>query len=309
MSARQLVASALGRGAQWRYFLLFLAAMAVPAALSFLPALHYLGWLFDHSPRSLDLVSRLDSPALTEVVRQLGESEAGGIAPGLFGGALVTLLVAPGLAGVTIAMARAGAEDTPLGVAALLRGAGAHYPRMLRMAVVGCLPLGLAGGGAALAFHLAHKYGERALTETASDRATEAATAASLLLVWLAHMTVEAGRARLAAEPERKSAFLAWLRGVLFVVREPRRVLAVGLSTTFLGVGGALLVTGIRTRVDVQGPGGIFLIALLGQLAIVAVAWGRSSRLIGLVELLRDESGEASGSRRRASWTGTAQGS
>jgi hypothetical protein len=289
MSTRDLLGRALGRGAQWRYLALFVLCMLLPAALSFLPVSHYLGWLFDHSPREADLVPRLDSPAFTEVVKQLGESEAAAIVPGVGAALLVSVVFAPALAGAAVALARTRKEDAPLRISELLRGAGELYPRMVRMAFVACLPLGVAAGGAGLAFHMARKAGERAVAETAADRATLLATAASLVLVWLAHLTVEAGRAAFAAQPARKSAFLAWWCGVRFLVRHPLKVVILGSVTTLVGVGGALLVTAARTRTGVHGPAGIVAVLVLGQLAVAAIAWGRSSRLVGLVELFREE--------------------
>jgi hypothetical protein len=167
---------------------------------------------------------------------------------------------------------------------------------MVRMALVALLPLGIAGGLAALAFHLAERSGERAVTEATAERATHLATAVAVLLLWLANVTLEAGRAHLAAQPERTSAFLAWWSGVRLTVRRPGRVLGLCLLTTLCGVGGAMLVTALRYRIVQGGAGTILLAFLLSQLAVVALAWGRASRLAGLAELVR-EGGKASAAR------------
>ena len=77
-----------------------------------------------------------------------------------------------------------------------------------------------------MAFHLAGKIRRATRCSSRRDHATNVATAVSLVLfVWLAHVTVEAGRAHLAAEPERKSALLAWWSGVRLAVRRPGKVL------------------------------------------------------------------------------------
>jgi hypothetical protein len=285
---RGLWGKALKRGAQWRYLVVFVVAMLAPTGLALMPIASFLGSLFDHSTRSADLVARLDSPAFVEVLRQLGEPTGAAIGPGLLGALLLALVVGPGLAGASVELARA--SEARLRVRDLLGGAGEVYPRMVRMTLAACVPLGVAGAGAALAFHLAGKSADRAVLESSADHAKEIATAVSVLLVWLAHATVEAGRAHFAAQPERRSALLAWWSGVRLTVRHPLRVLGLCLVTTLFGVGGALLVTALRYRLSVGGAWTIALSFVLAQIAVAAIAWGRASRMVGLVEVIRDES-------------------
>ncbi len=286
MRRRELFGRALRRGAQWRYLVLFLLLMLMPVGLAFVPIAGLLGSLFDHSPRAADLVARLDSHAFTEVLRQMGEPAAQGVFTGTHAGLVFAAILAPGLAGAAATLARA--QEGPLRLRALLAGAGELYPRMLRMALVALLPLGIAALVAGVAFHFAGKSSERAVVEATSDRAMRIATGVSVLFFWLAHVTLEAGRAHLAAQPERKSAFLAWWGGVRLVLRRPGKVLGLCLVTTVGGFGGALLVTALRNRLVQAGPGTIVLALLLSQLAVLAIAWGRSSRLAGLVLLVRD---------------------
>jgi hypothetical protein len=287
MSGRELFGRALRRGAQWRYLILFLVIMLMPVGLAFVPMASFLGSLFDHSPGAAALIARLDSHAFTEVLKQLGEPSAQGVFTGAHAGLVFAAILAPALAGAAATLART--QDEPLRVRALLAGAGELYPRMLRMALVSLLPLGVAGVVAGLAFHFAGKSGDHAVVEATADRAMRLATGVSVLFFWLAHVTLEAGRAHLAAQPERKSAFLAWWGGVRLVLRRPGKVLGLCLVTTVCGIGGALLVTALRNRLVQAGPGTIVLALLLSQLAIVAIAWGRSSRLVGLVLLVRDD--------------------
>jgi hypothetical protein len=287
MSTRDLWKRSLGRGAQWRYLVVFVVGMLVPTLLALLPIVSFLGSLFDKSPRAADLVSRLDSVGFSEVVKQLGQPDAEAIEPGLVAALIVAIVAAPWLAGAAAAVARA--NEAPSRIRDLLSGAGELYPRMLRMAAAACIPLGVAAGAAALAFHLASKSAERAVLESSADHAKELATAVSVLLVWLAHVTVEAGRAYLVAQPGRKSALLAWWSGVRLTVRHPLKVLGLCLMTTVVGVGVALLVTAVRYRIVVSGMVTIALGFVLAQIAVAAVAWGRSSRLVGLVALIENE--------------------
>ncbi len=286
MSLGELVKRALSRGAQWRYLLLFLALMLVPTLVAFAPIASFLGSLFDASPRAPELVARLDSATFTEVVRQLGEPAAAGIAPGATSALVLGVLLAP----VAAALAAALAHGSPatLRMRDLLAEAGELLPRMIRVAFVSLLPLLLAVGVAALAFYLANKSAEHAVRYADAERGTRMATALSLLLVWLANVTAEAGRAHLVAQPTRRSAFLAWWSGVVLLLRRPGQVLAVCLATTAFGVGGGALVTALRYRLVQSGPGTILLAFLLGQLAVGLLAWARASRLVGLVEIVRD---------------------
>ncbi len=287
MSGRELFGSALRRGAQWRYLVLFLALMLVPVGLSFVPTASFLGWLFDHSPRAPELVARLDSHAFMEVLGQMGEPAAQGMFTGTHAGLVLAALLAPALAGAAATLAHA--PEGPLPLRALLAGTGKLYPRMFRMALVALLPLGIAGVVAGVTFHLAGKSGERAVVEAMSDRAMRIATVVSVLFFWLAHVTLETGRAHLAAQPERKSAFLAWWAGIRLLLRRPGKVFGLCLVTTVCGIGGAGLVMLLRNRLVQAGPGTIVLALLLSQLAVVTIAWGRSSRLAGLVLLVRDD--------------------
>jgi len=281
---------ALARGAQWRLLLLYLAALALPALLAALPVLGFLGELLDHSPQAPGLVQALDSAAAIELVRQFDELDAArAVAPGLFAAVLVALVLAPLLAAATVAAARA---DEPLDFRTLLREAGEYWGRLLRMAAVAGLPLGVAAGIAALAFRLARKASEAAVLETVAQRNSRLALAASVLSVLLAHVTLEVGRAYFAAQPERRSAFLAWWSGVRLLVRHPLRVLGLCLVTSGLGLGLAAALTTAHLHVPQRGAGTVLLALALAQLALAAVAWGRSSQIAGLTELVRSDAAE-----------------
>ena len=277
---------AFRRGAEWRYLLLFVVAMLGPSAIAMAPVHGFLRSLFDESPRAEELVSRLDSSALAEVVRQLGEPAGAGIPASFFGVVLLTALLAPLLAGGAVALAR---KSAPVGLRSLLAEAAELYPRMLRTAIASCVPLGLAAGGAAALFHFADDHGARAVLESSATHASQLATFASVLLFWLANATIEAGRAHFAAEADRRSALVAWWSGVKLTVRHPRQVLGLCFVTTVAGVGIGALVTGVRMRVVQGGPASIGLAFLLGQIAVAALAWGRASKLVGLAQLIRTE--------------------
>jgi hypothetical protein len=281
---------ALARGAQWRLILLYLAALALPALLAALPVVGFLGEVLDHSPQAPGLVQAVDGAAAIELLRQFDELDAvRAVAPGLFAATLVALVLAPLLAAATVAAARA---EEPLGFRALLQGAGEYWGRTLRMAAVAGLPLGVAAGIAVLAFRLAKKVSEAAVLETAAQRSSRLALAAAVLSALLAHVTLEAGRAHFGAQPERRSAFLAWWSGVGLLVRHPLRVLGLCAATSTVGLGLAAALMAAHLHVPQRGGGTVLLAFALGQLAVAAVAWGRSSRMAGLTELVLADAGE-----------------
>jgi hypothetical protein len=287
MSALGVYRRAFVRGAQWRYLALYVLATMLPALLVFVPAHRFFASLFDQSTRSREIVSSLDSSAFFEVLRQLFDptGTAAGITPSLVGAVLVSLAISPALAGAAATVAH---RDAPVRLRDLLGGAGSLYPRMLRMAITGLLPNGVAFVLAAIILRLVGKANDHALLEASASRNSVLAWILVLLLFWLAQSTVEMGRAVLVAEPERRSALKAWGRGVRLLVRRPRRVLGLCLATTVAALLLAALFTAVRLRLPVSGAT-MFLELLVAQAAVASVGWGRASRLAGLVEVATTE--------------------
>ncbi len=280
------LARAFGRGGAWRYFVVFLVTMLVPAAMAMAPLHGFLRSLFDTSARSEELVGSLDSSAFVEVLRQFQEPAGERVTSSFFGIVLVTAVLAPFLAGAAVTLAR---DEDAASFRSLLGDAAALYPRMVRMAFASCIPLGIAGAGAAAAMHFADRYGERAITESSASHASAFATCASVLLFWLANAVVESGRAHFAVDDERRSALGALWSGVKLFARRPGAVLGLCFVTTGVGVGLAAVVTAIHLRLPQGGTASIALAAIVGQGAVAALAWGRSSKLVGLAELIRAE--------------------
>ena len=128
---------------------------------------------------------------------------------------------------------------------------------------------------------------DRAVLASTAGNITALTTSVAVLLVWLANVTVDAGRAHFAAEPERRSALVAWWSGLKLMARRPLAVLGVSLATTLLGVGLAAILTAIRLRLPLAGSASIAGSFVLAQLALVPLAWGRAGRVVGLTEVIR----------------------
>jgi hypothetical protein len=278
--------SAIARGAEWRYLVLFVAALLVPTVVALMPLLHFLQELFDANPRSAELATSLDSSSLVDLVRQLGEpAGASSMMPAVHGALLVALLLAPVLSSLAAALA---SLDEGVRFGPLLARSADFYPRMLRIAFTSVLPLGVALALAALFFNLAEKSGASALTEASAERASLLSTLGAALLLWVANVTVEAGRAFLVADLERRSAWRAWWSGVKLTVRRPLQVFGRSLLTGALGFLLAAVITAVRVRVPQAGMGAVIFAFVLAQLAVAAIGWGRASRLAALVDVIRE---------------------
>ncbi len=298
MSIGESIRVGFRRATRWRLLLLCVLLTAIPAALATLPVWGFLSGLLDHAPRAGLLARGLEGSWLPDLARALGESPPGQAIPGwMLSSLVVALFFAPALTGAMLA--EAGSEH-PLRFRPLLTGAGRFYGRMVRMVLVGAVPLGLAGLGATLIAKGTDRAVEKMVTEAAAASRHRWALLAMGALVFVAQLTVDAGRARLAARPDRRSALVAWLSGAWLVVRHPVHVLAVGLAGTAAGPVLGLAIMAVRERLPAGPRWAVVAGVLLAQGAAAAVGWGRAVRLAGLARLSRadQEARLATGGRR-----------
>lgn len=275
----------LRRSLRWRVLLLWWAALLVPAAIAGAPAFAFLRAHLDHSPRAPEVVAWMDGATSIELFRQLGEDGSWRALIGGLGAAALALLVAsPFVAGAMVASA--GADD-PLPFRPLLASAGELYGRMLRLALLGLIPLGLAGGMTAGIVKLALDADARVLTETGAERIRLLAAAAAGFALFVGHLLVDTGRARFAADPGRRSAIGSLWSGVQLLIRRPLRVLLIGAIGALVGLGVAAALMALRLQIPQRAPMTLALAWLLAQGAQVAIGWGRAVRIEGLAELCR----------------------
>ncbi len=287
MSTFALLATGLRRATRWRLLVLLALGSAIPAALATLPIWGFLSGLLDHATQEPEILYALESSWFPDLAHALSERpSAEAIPAGILGAVILASLLAPAIAGAIVSEVT---SEERLRFRGLLEAAGRWYGRMLRTAIVGAIPLGLASGLVAGLVRIAEKDAEHALTEGAALAEIRWAVLVSGAAVWLAHVTLDAGRARLAANPSRRSAFLAWLSGTWLVVRNPIRAGAVGLAGIVLGVGGGLVVMAVRQRLPAGPAWSTAAGVLLAQVAAAAVGWGRAVRLGGLTSLARED--------------------
>jgi hypothetical protein len=268
---------------QWRLLLLWSGCLLAPAVLMALPLWRLLGASFDYSVHAATLAHEVDLSSLADVAANLGR---GG--PALPFAALtalaLTLLLSPLLSGMAMSAARA---PQPPGFGALIVGGLRDYPRMARMLVVALIPLGVAAGLGALALAAASRYDETAILQSNSDAVRLAAVLALLLLLALAHATLDAGRAELALDRRRRSALVAWSDGCKLLLRRPLATLGIYLAITLAGLALAALLSLGRIHLAPVNAASFIGALALTQLIVMVLAWMRTARLFAMVELAR----------------------
>jgi hypothetical protein len=246
-----------------------------------LPLGRVLAESLDHSVFAAEWARQMNLPAVVELVSNSTNS-----APLLTGAVmtslLVTLLLWPFLSAMVIATS---SEPQPVGFVALIQGGARTYGRMLRMLLWSAVPWGIAGGIGGAALHLAKKLGEKAVLESTADHQFTAALVLLIVLLVLAHITEEAGRAQFALDPSRRSAVKAWWRGVKLVKSRPMAAFGNYLGLTLAGLLLMALVGVIRINVPHAGLFGILLAFVLTQIIVMAAVWMRTARLLAMVQI------------------------
>lgn len=278
---------AAGAALQWRLLLLWLACLLLPAVLATLPVWLLLARELDHSVHAPALAQALDMVAITDLGTAANRERESLTAAGA-GALIVTLLLSPFLTGAVVTAARA---PQPPRLRELLAGAGEQYPRMSRMLAWAVVPLGAAallGGQLADA---ARGHAAQAITYADTQPWQVAAAIGAVLLVLLANLTLDAGRAMLAIDRRRTGAVRAWLDGLALLWRRPGGALLAWAIPTAAGLALAALLGWGRMHVPAIGVAGTAGALLLAQAVVLAVAWMRMARLFALVALAREAAG------------------
>jgi hypothetical protein len=283
VSSTWLASAAIEALRQWRLLLLWALFSLLPAILLALPLWRLLGASFDYSVQAPALAAELDLVAIGDIVNNTTRSGAS-VPLAALQALVLTLLLSPLLTGMVLSAARA--PERP-GFGALLAGGCQEYLRMARMLVVAVLPLGAAVllGGAARG--AADRYGEAATSASNAASAGLAATVVMALLLLLAHASIDAGRAVLALDRRRRSAFKAWWQGLRMLLRRPLAVLGAYLPLTIVGLLLAAALTLGRVHLPRADGAGVIAAFILTQLIVLVLAWMRTARLFALVGVAR----------------------
>jgi len=279
-----MIRRAMRRALQWRLLLLSPVVLLVAALATLLPLIRVLGEMLDHSTRWRELTG-LDSYAAAGMVKAMSAPAASAIATGVQASFVLGFLLAPLLAGAALVVADADARPR---LRELLSGAAGYYPRLLRMQFAALIPLAAAGLLGMLVMRWADHVDDAATSEASTHLSTRLAWFLAIALLLVAQIVVDAGRARLAAEPERRSAVKALGAGVKLLIKRPAEVLALGVSSTVIALLIAAILLVVRQQIAQSSGAAVMLAFLLGQCAVVAIAWGHAVKLCGLVEIARD---------------------
>jgi hypothetical protein len=279
-----ILARAMRRALQWRLLLLSPIALLVASLTTLFALSQFFGELLGNSPRWKELTS-LDSSAAVGVMKALQTSAADGIPMAIETSLVLALVFAPFLAGAALTVAEAPARPR---LRELLAGAGSYYPRLLRMQIAAVIPLGLAGVVIGVVNKWASRVSDAATSDAATHTSARIALVVSIVVLFLAQLVVDAGRARLAAEPLRRSAVRALWAGVKLIRQRPLHALSLGAATMIAGLFAAAVLLVVRQQITQGSTMAILVAFLIGQLAVAAIAWGRAAKLCGLVEIARD---------------------
>lgn len=284
LRVRSAISHALRGAMQWRLWLLWIATTGVCALIGALPFWNWLGGLLDHSLLR-DAVGSGKAPALMLEALMSRDAPLGLLAGGIRSATLLMLLIAPLLAGATIAAARS--RET-LGFGDLLRGGIGEYGPMLRMLIWSVIPLGIAISAAVMIIGANETANAQATLASELDTGRRVGLIVGGVLWVLAHASLEAGRGWLAADARLRSAIKAWWRGLKLLLHRPFAVLSVYLVTTVTGLLLAVLMVGVRQHIDANTGLGFVLAMLAGFGITAALAWSRIARLFGLQSLAQD---------------------
>jgi hypothetical protein len=270
---------------QWRLLCWWLILTALPALALALPAWRAMSVPFDHSLRAVELSAQANPLVLYDLIVQTRGAWDAVRGAGLGASLLFLLVLSPLLNGMFVVAARAA---YPPGMGELLRSAWRHYGRMLRLGLVAWIPLGLVMVLAAVAMKGVDRYAEHAIIEADVDHLQWLVIAIAVLLFAWANASVDAGRACLALYPLRRSALLAWWRGLRLVLRR-QPLTSLGLYLCIMIAGFILLavLAWLRLRMSTASGAGVVAGLAVTQAIAAVAAWMHYARQYAMLALIR----------------------
>jgi hypothetical protein len=289
MTTIAILVRSVWRALQWRLLILTPVVMLAASAASLVWLWQFFGAQLDHSPRWQSLTT-LDSSGFAALAKALTAPGAGtGLVSSLITSVVLGLVLSPFVAGAALVVAT---EDDRPRLADLLAGAARYYPRLFRMQIAAIVPLAIAAVAAAGVHAWASHVADHATEDAATHTSSRIAWAVTLVAVFVAQLVIDAGRARLAVEPARRSAVVALGAGIKLLVRAPVSALVIGLVASAASLASAAALLVLRQRIEQTSPAAVVGAFALGQFAVAAIGWGHAVRLCGLVELVREERGD-----------------
>lgn len=276
---RQSLSAGLRLAAQWRLLLSWMLVTGLCTSLALMPLKAALGEYLDRSLIADRLLQSLDPAIVAEALFNLpqrGYSPASAM-PGL----ILFLLCLPWLSGMMQAAARVHVGTLKLG--ALWVAGWREYGQMARLWLWTLVPMGLCGALVGGAMKALHTEAEHWLLASDVSLNARVILGTGLVLMLLVQATLDATRALLVMEPDRRSVVKAWWAAVRGCARQPSRLL-LPLVPALLGLALALLLAWGRTQVAPVSPVGLVGATILTLALVAGIAWTRAARVMGLVQ-------------------------
>jgi hypothetical protein len=277
----QLLTSAQAGGRCWRVLLAWWLLLSSPSLLMGWPGWRQWVSSWDHTILALSDASGWNVPVLVETLAGVGGPRA--YAPLGLAVVLTLLVLSPWCTGMlSISFRHPGVPRWR----DLIFGGLREAPRMARMLVWSLALMALillagvmveAGGEGALGFARAQPP-----SSGGGGHGEWKVRVLILALLLVVHLAAEAGRAHLVVQPRRRSAVMAWFRGLTDVLRRPVRVMLLYVGLLAAGV---LLWAFFNALHLAASP--MAAAWLVGQIAALALVWSRVARLRAMVELAR----------------------
>lgn len=278
-----LLSAMLGSFRHWRLMLLAWLAGLIAATFFARPVFGLFNQALGQNPDAARIVSAQDIAPIADSVMTLGDGAGShgllNIGQGLMSAIMIAALLTPWLTGMLVASLR---EGRSLRFGELWAGGWREYGRQFRLMLVALIPWAVVGLIAVLAsFWARHGNDTRILASIGEQRNSIVMWVVGItsLLCWI---SIESARAAFAADTGLRSAFRAWLRGLMLMLRRPLSVLLVVIATVAIGVGLAMLLQQPAMRSVTSSAG---LVWILAQLAVFALWWARIARLSALTSI------------------------
>lgn len=273
---------ALVAALQWKLLLLWFLLTLVPALIVARPLHATLSSLTDHSVHADAWAKSFHALPMTDIMVDIGRHGMPALSAAFVLGTVLMLLLSPFLTGMSVIAVRSRQQP---GFGDLVHGGLREYWRLLRYLLWALVLYAVVWGISMLMSYMVASYADKAILESKVDSWSHVADAVTIGLFVVAYSMIEAGRGRIVAEPNQRSATRAFLAGIRTLFRRPLVTLGMFLGVTVLGYLITLLLGMWRMRVVPYGAWGMFLALLVLVLLVTSMAWTRTARLAGMAAI------------------------
>jgi hypothetical protein len=273
---------------QWRLLLLWTGLLLIPTLIFGLSTGFLFSTALDHSVHAARIAASADMAVLGELANIIRGEKKETVSLVLALSLLCTIMLSPLLSGISVTAMRAAQAA---GFGDLVRGACSEYGRMLRLLLLGLVPLGIAAAAIRGLMKFSSEHAEKAISWDDTRLLSWTCIVLGVLVLALMHAILDSARADFALDTSRRSAFKALWRGLKTVARRPLLSLGFYLSITLIALLLALPLIWLRINVPHASVAGFVFGFLLVQVLTAVLAWMRNARLFALAAIVRAQQG------------------